>query len=178
MSLRIILFLIVISLSSCFDTPPIDVEGDIEGLRPIYYQGDTKEITSNPPRQFENLGKIVVLGNFLYINEQNLGIHIIDNTDPITPFAIAFISIPGCVDYTINGNIIYANNTEDLVAIRVDNVFMIVEVIRLEDFYSEFDFASQLFPENFNGVFECVDQTQGTVIGWVETILDEPKCWR
>ncbi len=178
MIIRILLFLGILSLSSCFDQPPIDAEGDIIGLRPIYYQGNVKEITSNPPLPFDNLGKIVVQGNFLYINEQNVGIHIIDNTDPLTPISLAFISIPGCIVYTVNGNIIYANNAEDLVAIQVDNDFMIVEIERTEDFYNEFDFASQLYPENFNGVFECVDQTQGTVIGWVETILDQPKCWR
>jgi hypothetical protein len=73
-----------------------------------------------PPQSIEKYGKIYTKDNFLYINDFQKGVHIVDNTDPSSPKALAFISIPGNVDISIKNNIIYADNATDLVALKYD----------------------------------------------------------
>ncbi|MEP7374210.1 MAG: hypothetical protein ABI675_12520 [Chitinophagaceae bacterium] len=76
-------------------------------------------IKSNPARQLENTGKIYILGNFIFLNEIDKGIHVIDNTNPSAPKNIAFIDIPGNVDMAVKGNMLYADMYTDLVAIDI-----------------------------------------------------------
>ena len=42
-------------------------------------------IKSNSPRQVENPGKINIRGNYIFLNETDKGIHVIDNTNPSQP---------------------------------------------------------------------------------------------
>jgi hypothetical protein len=76
-------------------------------------------IKSNPARPVETPGKIYIRGNFIFLNEIDKGVHVIDNTDPSAPKNIAFIDIPGNVDMAVKGNILYADMYADLVAIDI-----------------------------------------------------------
>src|SRR5512139_3650253 len=65
-------------------------------LRPIY---QTKEavkanIKSNLPKTIESPGKIFVYGNYVFLNEPDKGVHVIDNSNPTNPVKKAFIDIP------------------------------------------------------------------------------------
>ena len=53
------------------------------------------DIKAESPRDLKAPGKIYALGNYLFINEKQEGIHVIDNTDPANPQKITFWSIPG-----------------------------------------------------------------------------------
>jgi len=81
---------------------------------------------SNPAQALKNPGKIYMYGNYIFLNESNEGIHIIDNTQPSAPKNIAFIKIPGNIDLAVKGNILFADSYSDLVAFDISNPLTVV----------------------------------------------------
>ena len=150
--------------------------GIVEGVRPIYADFDLwNQIISLPPRPVENLGKIYYKEPFIYVNERFTGFHVFDNSDPSNPIPIAFIQIFGSEDIAITGDILYADNYTDLVAVDISDINNVVEVSRVEDLYTR---EAKAFPDGYSGYFECVDETQGFVVGWEEGELSNPRCLR
>lgn len=90
-----------------------------------------KRIKFQKKKHLQNPGKIYHFGKTLYINDKNRGIHIVDNSNPRQPEFQQFIKIPGNYDIAIKGQILYADNYEDLVIVnlltkevkRISNVF-------------------------------------------------------
>ena len=80
-----------------------------------------ENIKSNSPRAVENPGKINIRGSYIFLNEVDKGIHVIDNSNPSSPKNIAFIDIPGNMDLAVTGNTLYADLYTDLVAIDISN---------------------------------------------------------
>ncbi|HEY0680674.1 MAG TPA: hypothetical protein VGD17_20485 [Chitinophagaceae bacterium] len=78
-------------------------------------------IRSNQPRLVERPGKLSILGKYIFLNEVDRGIHIIDNTNPASPKNVAFIDIPGNVDVAVKGNTLYADAYTDLVTLDITN---------------------------------------------------------
>src|SRR5437867_12520350 len=66
-------------------------------------------IKSNGPKEIVNAGKLYLRGPYIFLNEIDRGIHIIDNTNPASPKNIAFIDIPGNMDLAVKGNTLYAD---------------------------------------------------------------------
>src|SRR5206468_12444506 len=66
-------------------------------------------------------GKLYIKDKFIFLNDVNKGIHIIDNSNPSHPVQISFLSIPGNLDIAIKGNILYADMYTDLLAIDISN---------------------------------------------------------
>jgi len=83
-------------------------------------------IRSNTPQEVVNPGKIVLLGNYIFLNEVDKGIHIIDNHDPASPRNVAFIDIPGNMDLALKGNTLYADLYTDLVTLDISNPLNVV----------------------------------------------------
>ena len=83
-------------------------------------------IKSHSPQQVVNPGKIVLLGNYIFLNEVDKGIHVIDNSNPASPRNVAFIDIPGNMDLALKGNTLYADLYTDLVALDISNPFNVV----------------------------------------------------
>ena len=113
-----------------------------------YYQPHYKtksevreNIKSNSPRQMEATGKIYIRGNYIFLNEIDRGIHIIDNTNKSAPKNIAFIDIPGNLDMAVKGNILYADLYTDLVAIDITDPQQIIVK----------KFTENIFPERYYG---------------------------
>lgn len=173
-----LLFLACLSLLfvSCEDE---DQQEDlvVQGKSPIY-STESMNISILESQPYQDLGKIVYRDSFLYINEVAKGIHVVDNRNPASPEKVKFYSIPGNTDFTLKENFIYANHIFDLVAIDVSEDDLEV-TYREEGFYSEDEVVDFLHPgEDYNGFFECVDLTQGVVIGWKDSLLTNPKCRR
>jgi hypothetical protein len=82
-------------------------------------RADMKSLAAQP---LHNTGKIYVYGNYLFINEPDKGIHVIDNSNPAAPVNISFVAIPGNVDIAIKGNYLYADSYSDLVVFDITNV--------------------------------------------------------
>ncbi len=80
------------------------------------------------PEPIMEAGKIYLKDKFIFINEKYRGIHVIDNSNPENPANAAFISIDGCIDMAVKGNILYADNAVDLIAIRFNLELTTIEV--------------------------------------------------
>jgi hypothetical protein len=78
-------------------------------------------VKSNSPQPIQSPGKIFVYGNYIFLNEIDKGVHIIDNRDPANPVAKAFIDIPGNLDIAVKGNTLYADMYGDLVAVDISD---------------------------------------------------------
>jgi hypothetical protein len=81
---------------------------------------------SNAPQAVEQPGKIYLYGNYIFLNDRQRGIHVIDNSQPTAPVNVAFINIPGNVDMAVKGNILYADSYGDLVAFDITNPKQVV----------------------------------------------------
>lgn len=165
-----------LSLSACLrDTESSRLAvGTVEGLRPIYSQ-DWQDIRSLDPRPVGKLGKIYYKDSIIYVIESGWGVHVIDNANPAQPQRIKFLQIPGCRDVAIKGNILYADNVTDLLAIDITDLDNIVLLKRIEDLYPDVDQES---PESYEGYFECADPAKGVIVGWEAAMLDNPQCWQ
>ena len=78
-------------------------------------------INGNPSETVQKAGKIYIKDKFIYLNEVDKGIHIIDNSDPSQPSQVAFLNIPGNRDIAVKGNTLYADMYNDLLAIDISN---------------------------------------------------------
>jgi hypothetical protein len=90
---------------------------------PVYQSKQTvyANIKSNPVKAIENPGKLFVYGNYIFLNEIDKGVHVIDNTNPAAPQVKAFINIPGNLDIAVKGNTLYADLYTDLILVDIRN---------------------------------------------------------
>lgn len=65
-------------------------------------------------RDIHKPGKICFYQDYLYISEPEIGIHVIDNSDPAHPQHIAFVELLGNSDLAIRNNQLYADSYIDL----------------------------------------------------------------
>ena len=80
-----------------------------------------QNIKSAAPQPLQNTGKLFLLGNYIFINEINKGVHIIDNSNPASPKNVSFISIPGNIDIAVKNNTLYADLYTDMVTLDISN---------------------------------------------------------
>lgn len=119
------------------------------------------------PRELQDIGRIYFYNNYLFINERNEGIHIIDNRNPSLPRQIGFLSIKGNVDLAIADNILYADSYTDLLVINIASIQSPKLVKRIE-----MAFKNQIFG---NGGY--ADPTHGIVVDWeAKEIVTEYAC--
>ncbi len=104
-------------LFSCIKEP---YEEPISGYEAVLMERSELEnsIRFDEPRKLNRAGKIYIKDNLLFINELFSGVHVYDNSDPTQPKVLGFINIPGNVDISIDGDIMYADNAVDLIALR------------------------------------------------------------
>lgn len=114
------LFSLLLLLVSCDPEPVGEVQQT--DYKPILMKRSDMEasIELREKRAIKKSGKIYRKGDLLFINEKYEGIHIIDNSDPTKPEPLAFLNIPGNIDMAMKGDIIYADNSVDLIAISYD----------------------------------------------------------
>lgn len=91
--------------------------------RPVYQSKASvlSNMKSADAQDIENPGKIYVRDHFIFLNELNKGVHIIDFSNPANPKNIAFIAIPGNVDIAVQGNYLYADSYSDLVTLDISD---------------------------------------------------------
>ena len=168
---KIFYVIIALFLFSCEDEEII-----VEGLAPVYISAeDFTKVYSSDTIPFNNLGNIVISGNYIFINEKNLGIHVIDNNDPNHPNKVYFWRILGNREFLIKGNILYADNSVHLLVIDITDFANIKVLSYMEDLYIDSpDYEPR--PPNFTGMFECVDRNKGIHVGWEKKMLINPLC--
>ncbi len=130
---------------------------------PVYmsFTDFRKSVKRTSAQAFENPGKIYFKDNYLFVNEINKGVHIINNTNPASPQMIAFVEIPGNADIAIRGNILYADSYIDLVAIDISVPTYPMEIDRVPNAFPN------VLPE-FDRSYPVanLDLTKGVVVGW------------
>lgn len=140
---------------------------------PIYMSYDAWRATPvsvQSPRTLEQPGKIYFKDGYIYINELNSGIHIIDNTNPTNPINLGFIEIPGSIDIAIKNNTMYVDSYVDLLAIDITDPLNISLLSRTESI-----FEPMLFELSYNPSYPLakIDPNAGLVIGWeVEEVTE------
>lgn len=112
---------------------------------PIYAQKSEvlKDATFEKARPIENAGKIYYKDEYLFINEVDIGIHVIDNRDRSHPIEVGFIDLPGNKDLAAKGDFLYADNYTDLVVLDISNKRSIKEVNRIENVFDAYYYYTE-----------------------------------
>jgi len=161
------LILFVFLFSSC-NEPVYKI---YTGYSPVFmtYEELRASVYTEQDVDLVNPGKIYFKDDYIFIIEEMKGIHVFNNTNPVSPVKTTFVKIPGVVDISISGNILYADSYIDLVVLDVQDINNIHEVARMEDFL-----PYTVPPANNDYPSAWVDQDKGVVIGWeVKKIKEE-----
>jgi hypothetical protein len=116
-----ILVLLALTASSCYKytSPPAPVSA----YKPILI--DKQSLASSvkwlSSTDLNNPGKYLLNANYLYIVEKYKGVHVFDNTNPLSPQNMGLINVPGIQTISIKGNNLYADNATDIVALDISN---------------------------------------------------------
>lgn len=114
-------------------------------------------IKANAARTVEKPGKICLYGNYIFLNDLDKGIHVIDNSNPAQPRNTAFIDIPGNLDIAIKGNVLYADMYTDLLAIDISNLAAV----------SVKKFVDNMFPyRSYGNGFVNSNDPQQVIVEW------------
>lgn len=126
-------------------------------FEPIYKT--TAEVRANlkssPARSVAAPGKLFILGNYIFLNEINKGVHIINNSNPAAPVNVAFIDIPGNIDIAVKGNILYADLYTDLVALDITDPLNVLKT----------KIVDNVFPDRFYRGFTA--DTSKLIYDWI-----------
>lgn len=158
---------IALSITSCSDkrlqtyTANVPIYMTYEDLRASF------EVTSE--RELKKPGKIYFKDEYMYINEYQEGIHVVDMSDPTNPQIKAFISIPGNVDMAIRDNVLYADSYIDLVMIDISDPNQPSEIKRVEEL-----FEYVIPPYDYDYPLDEIDQEKGVITSYkIEEITRE-----
>ena len=127
-------------------------------LVPVYKSKNEvyANIKSNPSQEIKSPGKIFIYGNYIFLNEIDKGVHVIDNSNPANPVEKTFIDIPGNLDIAVKGSTLYADLYTDLVAVDISNPLQAKFM----------KYIPNVFPErNYTNGF-VADNTR-IIVGWV-----------
>lgn len=141
---------------------------------PVYMSFEKFRVApkATEPQAIRNGGKIYYKDHFIFLNEINEGIHVIDNADPANPRPMVFYPIPGNVDMAIRGNILFADSYIDLLALDISDISHPVEVGRMPNAFQ--DVLPEVKENNFPIAFSQLDPQRGVITGWeVKTITEK-----
>jgi hypothetical protein len=141
------------------------------GYAPVYLSYSDLRSGVGPDQNvsLKNPGKIYFKDNYIFIVEEQQGIHVYDNSDPSSPVQKVYIKLPGVVDISVSGFIMYADSYVDLVVLDVQNIDNIHEVGRVKDIlpYTVPAYKTDYPTTN-------IDKEKGVVTGWeLKTIKEK-----
>ena len=173
------LILLAVAAGTCLCVCSCDPYSDSiknQAYVPVYAQpADVAHIAVTAAQSTARAGKIYAFGNYVFQNDINKGIHVIDNTDKAHPQKIAFIQVPYNTEFAVRGHYMYANNLNDLVVIDIHDVLHATEIKRIAN---GFPYISQTYPPA-TGYFVCPDPSKGLVVDWeLQTVSSTTNCRR
>jgi hypothetical protein len=126
---------------------------------PVYKTSDEvrANIKSNHPREIERPGKLFIKGDYIFLNEVDKGIHIINNVNPANPQNVAFVDIPGNMELAVKGNNLYVDLYTDLVTLDITDPSNVVVKSIIDN----------AFPERSYTAGFVADQTK-VIVDWVQ----------
>jgi hypothetical protein len=176
-SLQLLLYFSLLTLVG-FVLPGCTNECEVENTyfyyEPVYTS--MEEIRSSvellPPTDLKQVGKIYFNNGYLFVNEPNEGVHVIDNRNPANPINLAFINIPGAFDLAVKGNILFSDSYMDLVAIDISNPTAVTEVGRFENLFEEYNSYGYYASSEFGVVTDWELKEEVTI---TESSCAEPR---
>lgn len=157
-----LLLTLTIGLSSCLEDRCTTTRTYTQ-YTPVYKSmEEVREMVKvTEPREIKKPGKIFTYGDYLFINDRGIGIHIYRIGKGSAPQNIAFLQIPGNIDMSVKGRYLYADNYIDLVVFDLADMKNIKEIGR----------EISAFPNNLTVHEETevwmVDSEQGIAIDWI-----------
>tara|TARA_R100001143_G_scaffold4167_1_gene7005 strand:+ start:31963 stop:33264 length:1302 start_codon:yes stop_codon:yes gene_type:complete len=138
---------------------------------PVYMSHEEfiNSVSMEATRELNNPGKIYFYEGFLFVNEVNKGIHIINNFDPSDPEQIGFINIPANKDIAIRNDLLYADSQKDLLVFDISSIENPQLLDRIEGVFNN----SANTPPGFTT--QSVDESKGLVVDW-EPVVKEEIC--
>jgi len=142
------------------------------GKRPVYVPvAELAAIENLPPQPIAQTGTIFLRDTLFFMLEQKKGIHVFSVKDSLNTVNLTFFRIPAVTDFTLVGDRLYADSWRDLVTIDISDLL----AIRLVDRKTNV-FSPVLYPPLYNGIFECVDESRGAVVDWLDADLENVRC--
>lgn len=168
---KTILFILLTPLffSACEDQRVQTIEWT--EYEPVYMTHEEYQnvVDMEPARELKKPGKIYFYGKYLFVNEINKGVHIIDNRDPSSPHNVGFINIPANKDIAVKGNLLYADSYNDLLVFDLENMQDPELISRVEGVFDQYIhfITHRGFP------YRPVDTSKGVVVDWKEVKMEE-----
>jgi len=149
-------------LSAC---PPLPEE--FSQYQPVMMSRAQLEtsVLLKPARALTNTGKLYQYQDDNFINAPYKGVHVIDNRNPASPQNIAFIQVPGNVDFAVKNQMLYVDNAVDLVTLDISNMESIRTVGRVKN-----AFPALQAPDNLESEIKPEGALAGAVV-----VAWEPK---
>lgn len=144
---------------------------------PVYEKRDAviNAINGNASEEIEEAGKIYIKDHFIYLNEVNKGIHVIDNSNPANPQRVAFLALPGNTDIAIKGHTLYADMYSDLVAVDITDIHNTKIIKTISNFFpGRAQFYGQ--PVFFNDMVVVDWITKDTTVEITDDVAIVPGC--
>lgn len=167
----------MLSLVSCWnfesrnglEPPP---QQKVWGYKPVFSSDTTLlKVATIAPQPIKEAGKIFVMGNIIFQNEQGKGIHVLDKSNPAAVVNKGFIRIRGNTEVTMKGSYLYANSFADLLIIDLKDWQAPVEVEKIKHaFWVGANQSANLYlpPPQHATFYECVNYESGVQTGWVQ----------
>lgn len=154
-----LLAILTVSVTSCLEDR-CEEERTVSGFEPIVVNaGEWRNslFTCGVALPVCTASSFYVYDQYLFMVEENEGLHIFDNSDSNNPVPITFMEAPGGQGIAVRNGILYMNQYTDLVAFSLDNPEQPELVGRTEDVFEPYSvFAQVLAGDQF-------------VTGWNET---------
>lgn len=131
--IKYILVFFVVVLIGCYKGDPVPFRETI--YKPIIMRRSEieKSIKIVAPKPIVAPKKIYIYKNYLFINENKKGVHILNNKNPESPINLGFLLIPGNEDIAIKNDVIYADNGTDLIAIDMKDPLNPIVTTRIKN---------------------------------------------
>ncbi|TDT43773.1 hypothetical protein CLV90_2896 [Maribacter spongiicola] len=153
---------------SCNDDGPYE---DYLVARPIVqdaisFKAEAVDVVD--PIPIVSSGKIYAYQDYIFVNDVNLGFHVIDNKNPSAPESIAFIKLEGNNDISIKDDKIYADSYGDLVIFDISDITNITIKSRIVNaIYNNDVWLSNLeYPQADFYEYGDIDYSRDIVVGW------------
>ena len=153
---------------SCDDDGPYE---DYLVARPIVqdaisFKAEAIDITE--PVAIVSSGKIYAYQDYIFVNDVNLGFHVLDNKNPSAPESIAFIKLEGNFDISIKDDKLYADSYGDLVIFDISDITNITLQSRIVNaIYNNDVWLSNIeYPQADFYEYGDIDYGKDIVVGW------------
>lgn len=106
-------------------------------------------------------GNIYVYNDYIFLSEEDKGIHVINNSTPSSPMIEGFMNIPGNTQMAVKDHYLYANSFMDLLVIDIANIGEPKLVNRVQDI---FEYATPATNDKYP--VADVHKDRGVVVSW------------